>query len=148
MRFSGAGSLSGLSLGVIGKAYSNDDGCGLGANCNSAHRYNRKLDYGTSDLNQTNAFSTAFTLQLPFSKSSNKLASNVTGGWAFNGIVLCDLTWLRMASLAVRQQHLVNLANQAHTSRRNHHRRSRFDVSGLTPTAGGGAAMRARHRLQ
>ncbi len=67
-------------------SHTNDDGCGLGANCNSTNPYNRKVDYGTSDLNQTHAFSAAFTLQSPFDKSSNKWVSNLAGGWALNGI--------------------------------------------------------------
>ena len=67
-------------------SHSNDDGCGLGANCNSSNPYNRKVDYGTSDTNQTHAFSAAFTLQSPYSKSSNKLVSTLAGGWALNGI--------------------------------------------------------------
>jgi hypothetical protein len=67
-------------------SHSNDDGCGLGANCNSTNPYNRSVDYGTSDTNQTNAFSAAFTLQSPFDKTSNKWVSNLAGGWALNGI--------------------------------------------------------------
>jgi Carboxypeptidase regulatory-like domain len=67
-------------------SHSNDDGCGLGANCNSSNPYNKKVDYGTSDTNQTHAFSAAFTLQSPFVRSSNKLVSIVAGGWALNGI--------------------------------------------------------------
>ena len=48
-------------------SHSNDDGCGLGySECHSTNPYNRKGDYGTSDLNQTNAFSAAFVLQSPF----------------------------------------------------------------------------------
>jgi hypothetical protein len=67
-------------------SHSNDDGCGLGANCNSSNPYNKKADYGTSDTNQTHAFSAAFTLQSPFTRSSNKLLSALAGGWALNGI--------------------------------------------------------------
>jgi Carboxypeptidase regulatory-like domain len=66
--------------------HSNDDGCGLGANCNSSNPYNRKVDYGTSDTNQKQAFSAAFTLQSPFTTSSNKWVSALAGGWALNGI--------------------------------------------------------------
>ncbi len=67
-------------------AHSNDDGCGLGANCNSTNPYNRSVDYGTSDTNEKNAFSAAFTLQSPFTTNSNKLVSTLAGGWALNGI--------------------------------------------------------------
>jgi hypothetical protein len=67
--------------------HSNDDGCGLGAACNSSNPYNRKVDYGTSDTNQTQAFSAAFTLQSPFSNSSNKPTRIIAGGWSINGIV-------------------------------------------------------------
>jgi hypothetical protein len=65
----------------------NADGCNLGASCDSSNPYNRKIDYGTSDLNQTNVFSLAFTAQSPFDRSANKFVSNVAGGWALNGIV-------------------------------------------------------------
>ena len=68
-------------------AHVNSDGCGLGASCDSSNPYNRKGDYGTSDLDQKNAFSLAFTAQSPFSTSPNKLTSTLAGGWAFNGIV-------------------------------------------------------------
>lgn len=74
-------------------SHSNDDGCGLGANCNSTNPYNRKVDYGTSDTNQTNAFSAAFTLQSPFTQSTNKAVSLVAGGWALNGIVQVASGW-------------------------------------------------------
>jgi hypothetical protein len=74
-------------------AHSNDDGCGLGANCNSTNPYNRSVDYGTSDTNQTNAFSAAFTLQSPFNKSSDKWVSNLAGGWALNGIAQIASGW-------------------------------------------------------
>ena len=67
-------------------SHSNDDGCGLGANCNSTNPYNRKVDYGTSDTNQENVFSAAFTLQSPFATAHNKAVSIVAGGWAINGI--------------------------------------------------------------
>jgi len=67
-------------------SHTNDDGCGLGANCNSTNPYNRKVDYGTSDLNEKHAFSAAFTLQSPFDHNSNKWVSNLAGGWALNGI--------------------------------------------------------------
>jgi hypothetical protein len=74
-------------------SHSNDDGCGLGANCNSTQPYNRSADYGTSDTNQTNAFSAAFTLQSPFTTSSDKWVSNLAGGWALNGIVQIASGW-------------------------------------------------------
>lgn len=67
-------------------SHSNDDGCGLGASCHSSHPYNRSFDYGTSDTNQTNAFSAAFTLQSPFASAHNKAVSILAGGWALNGI--------------------------------------------------------------
>jgi hypothetical protein len=66
---------------------SNADGCNLGASCDSSNAYNRKGDYGTSDLNQKHVFSVAFTAQSPYNKSSNRLLANVAGGWALNGIV-------------------------------------------------------------
>jgi hypothetical protein len=68
-------------------SHSNADGCNLGASCDSTNAYNRKGDYGTSDLNQKNVFSVAFTAQSPFDKSASKFVSNVAGGWALNGIV-------------------------------------------------------------
>ena len=68
-------------------SHANADGCSLGANCDSPNPYNRQGDYGTSDLNQKNVFSVAFTAASPFDKSPNKLVSNVAGGWALNGIV-------------------------------------------------------------
>jgi hypothetical protein len=68
-------------------AHSNSDGCGLGASCDSSNPYNRKSDYGTSDLNQKNAFSAAFTAQSPFNRADNKMVSAVAGGWSLNGIV-------------------------------------------------------------
>jgi hypothetical protein len=74
-------------------AHSNDDGCGLGANCNSTNPYNRSVDYGTSDTNEKNAFSAAFTLQSPFDRASNKLVSNLAGGWALNGIAQLASGW-------------------------------------------------------
>lgn len=74
-------------------SHSNDDGCGLGANCNSSNPYNRKGDYGTSDLNQENAFSASFTAQSPFDRSPNKLIANSAGGWALNGIVQLSSGW-------------------------------------------------------
>ena len=64
---------------------SNADGCNLGASCESSNPYNRKGDYGTSDLNQKNVFTVAFTAASPFNKSPNKLLANVVGGWALNG---------------------------------------------------------------
>lgn len=68
-------------------SHSNADGCNLGASCDSSNPYNRAGDYGTSDLNQKNVFSVAFTAASPFNKSPNKLVANVAGGWALNGIV-------------------------------------------------------------
>lgn len=68
-------------------SHSNDDGCGIGANCNVTNPYNRSLDYGTSDLNQTHVFSFSFAAQSPFNRASNKLIANVAGGWSVNGIV-------------------------------------------------------------
>jgi hypothetical protein len=66
---------------------SNADGCNLGASCDSSNPYNRKSDYGTSDLNEKNVFSVAFTAESPYDKSPNKLLATVAGGWAVNGIV-------------------------------------------------------------
>jgi hypothetical protein len=74
-------------------SHSNDDGCGLGANCNSTNPYDRSVDYGTSDTNEKNAFSAAFTLQSPFTTSSNRWVSNVAGGWALNGIAQLASGW-------------------------------------------------------
>lgn len=68
-------------------SHSNDDGCGIGASCNVTNPYNRKLDYGTSDLNQTHVLSFSFALQSPFQRSSSKLVANVAGGWSLNGIL-------------------------------------------------------------
>jgi len=68
-------------------SHSNSDGCNLGGSCHSSNPYNRAVDYGTSDLNQKHAFSSAFTVQSPFAKSPNKLVSNVAGGWKVSGIV-------------------------------------------------------------
>jgi hypothetical protein len=68
-------------------SHSNDDGCGLGYSvCHSTNPYNRKGDYGTSDLSQTNAFSAAFVLQSPFTRSPERAVSILAGGWALNGI--------------------------------------------------------------
>ncbi len=68
-------------------SHSDDDGCGLGyAVCHSTNPYNRKGDYGTSDLNQANAFSAAFVLQSPFNHSANKMVATLAGGWGLNGI--------------------------------------------------------------
>jgi hypothetical protein len=64
-----------------------DDGCSLGANCNVSNVYNRAFDTQISDLNQKHVFSTSFTIQSPFSRSNNKLVSNVAGGWMLNGIL-------------------------------------------------------------
>ena len=66
---------------------SNADGCNLGASCDSTNPYNKKADYGTSDLDQRNVFTIAFTAASPFNHSPNKLVSNVAGGWSLNGIV-------------------------------------------------------------
>jgi hypothetical protein len=74
-------------------SHSNDDGCGLGANCNSTNPYDKKVDYGTSDLNQEQAFSAAFTAQSPFTRSSNKWVANLAGGWALNGIIQFASGW-------------------------------------------------------
>ena len=68
-------------------SHSNADGCNLGASCDSSNPYNKAGDYGTSDLNQKNVFSLAFTAQSPFNRSPSKLVSNLAGGWALNGIV-------------------------------------------------------------
>lgn len=78
----------GLSfLAAYTLSHSNADGCNLGASCDSSNPYNRAGDYGTSDLNQKNVFSAAFTVQSPYDRSPNKLVSNLAGGWALNGIV-------------------------------------------------------------
>ncbi len=66
---------------------SNADGCNLGASCDSSNPYNKKSDYGTSDLNEKNVFSVAFTAASPYNKSGNRLLAVVAGGWALNGIV-------------------------------------------------------------
>jgi|CZKL01.1.fsa_nt_gi hypothetical protein len=66
---------------------SNADGCNLGASCDSSNPYNKKGDYGTSDLNQKHVFSVAFTAASPYNTSANKLLSAMAGGWAVNGIV-------------------------------------------------------------
>ncbi len=63
------------------------DGCGLGASCDSSNPYDRKVDYGISDLDQKNVFSASFTAKSPYDKSPNRLVSNVAGGWSLNGIV-------------------------------------------------------------
>jgi hypothetical protein len=68
-------------------ARANADGCNLGASCESQNPYNRHSDYGTSDLNETNVFSVAFTAASPYDRSPNKLLATVAGGWALNGIV-------------------------------------------------------------
>ena len=65
----------------------NSDGCGLGASCDSSNPYDRKVDYGTSDLDQKNVFSVAFTAQSPFTHSPSRMVSNVAGGWGLNGLV-------------------------------------------------------------
>ena len=66
---------------------SNADGCNLGASCDSQNPYNRHSDYGTSDLNQKNVFTVAFTAASPFNHSQSRLVSTLAGGWALNGIV-------------------------------------------------------------
>jgi Carboxypeptidase regulatory-like domain len=66
---------------------SNADGCNLGASCDSSNPYNRAGDYGTSDLDQRNVFTVAFTAASPFDKSPSRFVSTVAGGWALNGIV-------------------------------------------------------------
>ena len=68
-------------------AHANADGCNLGASCESQNPYDRHSDYGTSDLNEKNVFSVAFTAASPYDRSPNKLLANVAGGWALNGIV-------------------------------------------------------------
>jgi Carboxypeptidase regulatory-like domain len=68
-------------------AQANADGCNLGASCESSNPYNKKGDYGTSDLNEKNVFSVAFTAASPYNHSPNKLVATVAGGWAVNGIV-------------------------------------------------------------
>ncbi len=68
-------------------AHANADGCNLGASCESQNPYDRRSDYGTSDLNETQVFSVAFTAASPYDRSPNKLLSSVAGGWALNGIV-------------------------------------------------------------
>ncbi len=78
----------GLSLLVAYTLSKNTaDGCRLGAACNSSDPYDRSRDYGIADLNQTNAFTAAFTAQSPFQYSPDKLVANLAGGWALNGIV-------------------------------------------------------------
>jgi len=64
-----------------------EDGCGLGASCHSSNPYNRSVDYGISDTNQTNVLSAAFTAQSPLNRSSNKMVNTVAGGWSLNGIL-------------------------------------------------------------
>ncbi len=66
---------------------SNADGCNLGASCDSTNAYNKKGDYGTSDLDQRNVFTVAFTAASPFKNSPNRLVRTVGGGWSLNGIV-------------------------------------------------------------
>lgn len=68
-------------------SHADADGCNLGASCDVSNPYNRKADYGTSDLNQKQVFSVAFTAQSPLNHSPNRLVSTVGGGWALNGIV-------------------------------------------------------------
>ena len=68
-------------------SHANADGCNLGASCESQNPYDRHSDYGTSDLNQTNVFTVAFTAASPFDHSPNRLVADLAGGWAINGIV-------------------------------------------------------------
>lgn len=68
-------------------SHANADGCNLGASCESQNPYNRRSDYGTSDLNEKSVFTVAFTAQSPYTKSPNRLLANTAGGWALNGIV-------------------------------------------------------------
>ena len=68
-------------------SHANADGCNLGASCDSQNPYNRRADYGTSDLNQTNVFTVAFTAESPYNNAGNRLMRTVAGGWALNGIV-------------------------------------------------------------
>jgi hypothetical protein len=68
-------------------SHANADGCNLGASCDSQNPYNRHADYGTSDLNQTNVFTVAFTAQSPYNNAANRMMRSVAGGWALNGIV-------------------------------------------------------------
>lgn len=68
-------------------SHSNADGCNLGASCDSQNPYNRHGDYGTSDLNQANVFTVAFTAASPFNSAPNRLTRSLAGGWALNGIV-------------------------------------------------------------
>jgi len=68
-------------------AQANADGCNLGASCESQNPYNKKGDYGTSDLNERHVFSVSFGAASPYDKSPNRLVSTVAGGWALNGIV-------------------------------------------------------------
>jgi hypothetical protein len=74
-----------LAAYTLSKA--NADGCNLGASCESQNPYNRHSDYGTSDLNEKNVFSVAFTAASPYNRSPNKFVSTLAGGWAINGIV-------------------------------------------------------------
>ena len=68
-------------------SHSNDDGCGLGANCNSTQSVQpARSTTAPQTLTRSNAFSAAFTLQSPFDHNSNKWVSNLAGGWALNGI--------------------------------------------------------------
>jgi hypothetical protein len=75
-------------------SHADDDGCGLGyAVCHSTNPYNRAGDSGTSDLNEEQAFSAAFTLQSPYGHSSDRLVSALAGGWALNGIGQIGSGW-------------------------------------------------------
>ncbi len=68
-------------------SHTNADGCNLGASCDEQNPYDKASSYGTSDLNQTNVFTAAFTAASPFNRSSSKFVSAMAGGWALNGIV-------------------------------------------------------------
>ena len=68
-------------------SHANADGCNLGASCDEQNPYDRASSYGTSDLNQKDVFTVAFTAASPFDKSQNRFVSTVAGGWALNGIV-------------------------------------------------------------
>jgi hypothetical protein len=68
-------------------SHANADGCNLGASCDEQNPYDRASSYGTSDLNQKNVFTVAFTAASPYDKSPSRFVSTVAGGWALNGIV-------------------------------------------------------------
>ncbi|HTW80547.1 MAG TPA: carboxypeptidase regulatory-like domain-containing protein [Terracidiphilus sp.] len=68
-------------------SHANADGCNLGASCDEQNPYDKASSYGTSDLNQTNVFTVAFTAASPYNRSPSKMVSTLAGGWALNGIV-------------------------------------------------------------